>query len=527
MKNDKLTGSTPGQQLSGIFSNSPERVLFWLIAVIAVLWTVQCTLLQPVLGRDILETVTWGSTWQLGHTKHPPLSGWIGYLTALASSWSNSAMYFIAQISLVIGVYYTWKLAREYFDRYEAALAALLLYTLFYYNPSSMKFCSHFVEAAFMPAFVYYFIAGTKRQHLADWVLFGVFGALAILGKYAAWMVLFACFLYMLFDPQARKSFRKPGAWLGAAVLLALVAPHLVWLAQHDFCCIRHLERRVDDDPVPWYWFLLVIGTVLLPLGVQGAALLLAHCPWRRGELERVPVRREGLKIALFMTGVPAAILLAIAVSGRDVVLMWFSFLASWTGMVTVGLWPWRVTPNFFRKVCIVTALYTLVMLVGTTGDMLWFPRLRCHTDPDQIVRAAQEFYRKNSGGKEIPFVIGDRWLAGVVQFYAPNHPQSFDVDDHATIKVFRDEIRRRGVLLVGKPGKLRKLLSKPMDGVCSGEASPGPQCRLLPGLTDSVKFEQFTIRYRTLLGRPDEDDSYFAFVPGEEALRRGVAAER
>ena len=500
MKDDKFTGIASKKGFADLFAASPERVLFWLITVIAVLWTVQCTLLQPVLGRDILETVTWGATWQLGHTKHPPLSGWIGYLTALASSWSNSAMYFIAQISLVIGVYYTWKLAREYFDRHEAALAALLLYTLYYYNPSSMKFCSHFVEAAFMPAFVYYFIAGTKRQHLADWLLFGVFGALAILGKYAAWMVLFACFLYMLFDPEARKSFRKPGAWLGAAVMLALVAPHLVWLAEHDFCCLRHLERRVDDDPVPWYWFLLVIGTALLPLAIQSFMLLLAHCPWRRGELERVPVRREGLKIALFVTGVPAAILLAVAVSGRDVVLMWFSFLASWTGMVAVGVYPYRVTPKLFRNVCIVTALYTLVMLVGTTVDMLWIPRLRCHTDPAEVVRAAQEFYRNNSGGKDIPFVIGDRWLAGVVQFYAPNHPKSFDVEDVVTIAAFREELRKQGALVVAFPRKLKKFP---------------------PELRENLKFGKFTISSRALFGKTDETECCWAIWPGGDAPPR------
>lgn len=496
MKDDKLTGIASKKGFADLFAASPERVLFWLIAVIAILWTVQCTILQPVLGRDILETVTWGATWQLGHTKHPPLSGWIGYLTALASSWSNSAMYFIAQIFLAIGVFYTWKLAREFFDRHEAALAALLLYTLFYYNPSSMKFCSHFVEAAFMPAFVYYFIAGTKRQRIVDWVFFGFFGALAILGKYAAWMVLFACFLYMIFDREARKSFLKPGAWIGTAVLLALLAPHLVWLAQHDFCCLRHLERRVDDDPVPWYWSLLVIGTALLPLVIQGAMLAAAYFPWRRTGAERVPVRREGLKLALFLSGVPAAILLAIAVSGRDVVLMWFSFLASWTGMMTVGLWPYRVTPKLFRNVCIVTALYTLVMLIGTTADMLFIPRLRCHTDPAEIVRQAQDFYRKNSGGKEIPFVIGDRWLAGVVQFYAPNHPKSFDVEDFVTIDVFRDEIRRRGALLVGSRKKLQSML---------------------PEMTEGAQFVKFKVLYRALFGEEDDYESCFVYVPGRE----------
>ena len=123
------------------FFDRPAKAVSLLLAVIALLWSIQCTLFQTVLGKDIVETVMWGSYWQLGHLKHPPLSGWIGYLIAACTGYSDFAMYLAAQVCLLIGVFYVYKLARLFLEERESAVSALLLYLLFYYNPSSMKFC--------------------------------------------------------------------------------------------------------------------------------------------------------------------------------------------------------------------------------------------------------------------------------------------------------------------------------------------------------------------------------------------------
>ena len=115
-----------------------------------------------------------------------------------------------------------------------------------------MKFCSHFLEAAFMPAMVYYIVLGAKENRLRDWLAAGIFSALAVLGKYSAVVVLPGCLIYILMDRERRKCFLKPGIWLGMGVGLILLLPHLVWLVQHDFCCLRHVGRRISDDKMPW-----------------------------------------------------------------------------------------------------------------------------------------------------------------------------------------------------------------------------------------------------------------------------------
>ena len=478
------------------FFDRPAKALFWFIAAVSVIWSVQCKVFQSVMGKDIVETVMWGSLGQLGHLKHPPLSGWIGYGIAVLSGYSDFAMYFAAQLFLAFGAFYVYKLARLFLDETESAASVLLLYVLFYYNPSSMKFCSHFLEAAFMPAMVYYIVLGAKENRLRDWLAAGIFSALAVLGKYSAVVVLPGCLIYILMDRERRKCFLKPGIWLGMGVGLILLLPHLVWLVQHDFCCLRHVGRRISDDKMPWHYFLQVAVVGIVPLAAEALALLLAWLPCRR-EAVRKNIVRSGGGLALLLTLIPVAALTLVALCGGDVVLMWYSFLASWTGLAAVSFFPWKITRNHFRNLWLLTALYTIFALIGTTLDLTLKSRVRIHADPAQIVQQAEAFWRKRNPGRKIPVVIGDRWLGGVIQFYSSEHPQACDSDDSCSLETVQAKVRREGALLIGDPEAIRIHL---------------------PDLASRVKFEYFPVAYRAVWGKPEVDDFVVGIYPGNTA---------
>ncbi|MBO4632742.1 MAG: glycosyltransferase family 39 protein [Lentisphaeria bacterium] len=476
------------------FFDHPAKALVWFIAGVSILWSCQCVWFQSVLGKDVVETVMWGSLWQLGHLKHPPLSGWIGYLIAVLTGYSQFAMYFAAQFFLAVGAFYVYRLAREFLDETESSASVLLLYILFYYNPSSMKFCSHFVEAAFMPAMAYYIVRGAKYDRLADWLAAGFFTALAVLGKYSAGIILPGCLIYILMDRSRRQCFLKPGIWLGMALGLLLLLPHLIWLARNDFCCLRHVERRISDDVMPWYYFLEVAAVGIVPIAGELLTLLLSSLPCRRESVRR-PVHGEALLISLLLTLIPVAALSLAAILGGDVVLMWFSFLASWTGLAAVALFPFRISRNHFRNLWLLAAVYTGLVLVVTSIDIARKSRLRCHADPVKIVRAADAFYQKHRPGGRIPVVIGERWICGVIQFYSAEHPQACSESDPYTLKPVLAKVRREGALLLGNPDKIRKWL---------------------PELAGKVKFEYFPVEYRARWGKLKDDEYYIAFYPGE-----------
>ena len=481
------------------FFDRPAKAVFWFIAGVSIIWTVQCTVFQSVLGKDIVETVTWGAQWQLGHLKHPPLSGWIGYLIAAATGYSDFAMYFAAQLFLAIGAFYVYKLAREFLNETESAASVLLLYFLFYYNPSSMKFCSHFLEAAFMPAMAYYIVRGAKQNRITDWLLAGFFTALAILGKYSGAVILPVCLVYILWDRERRKCFLKPGVWLGMALGVVLLLPHLVWLAQHDFCCLLHVQRRFSEDKMPWYYFLEIAAVGVAPLGVALLALLLSWLPCRKEGARKVspwkPEVREIFIFSLLLSLTPVALLTLIALSGGDVIMMWLSFLASWFGLLAVAWFPREITRNHFRNLWLLAVLYTLIALIATTVDIACKTRLRCHADTAGIVKAVEDFCRKKVPGGRVPMVIGERWLAGVVQFYSPSHPLSFDGDDPVSLAPFRERIGREGALLIGDKEDLQ---------------------HWLPEMASAVKFEYLPVQCKARFGKTKDYDYVIAFYPGK-----------
>ena len=51
------------------FLDRPAKALSLLIAVLAVVWSLQCALCQTVLGKDVVETVMWGAQWQWGSSE--------------------------------------------------------------------------------------------------------------------------------------------------------------------------------------------------------------------------------------------------------------------------------------------------------------------------------------------------------------------------------------------------------------------------------------------------------------------------
>ena len=111
----------------------PRRGLFLALAAASIAWTLQYALLQKMVGLDVVEAVTWGlqgDVW--GNVKHPPLSGWIALLFYRLSGGADWGLYLAAQVCVWIGILFTWRLARLFWDEYRAVTAAFLLCFLYY-----------------------------------------------------------------------------------------------------------------------------------------------------------------------------------------------------------------------------------------------------------------------------------------------------------------------------------------------------------------------------------------------------------
>lgn len=490
------------------WAEHPERVLGAFIGFSLIVWTLQCTLLQKVLGLDVLETVLWGDQPAWGYSKHPPLSGWIGGLFARASGHGDWAMYLAAQLCISIGIFFTFKLARLFFDRYRATVSALLLYFLFYYTPSWMKFSTYFVEIAIAPAAAYFLLRALRSNHLIDWALMGISCGLGLLNKYSFGLILLGFALVVLTRADYRRRLTSPGPYLAAGLCILLFLPHFQWLWENDFVCFQHVDERLSEEH-DWLMPLAVLAAALYPMLTEGLFVAAALLPplgaaWRRPRAlwerfrslegwERCPADREALHFAAILSLTPGAFYLLLSLTGTDIILMWLCTVASCSGVAVMALCPVKIDARFFRRIVWLLALYIGVVFVITTIDAACRTTTSMHLDPHDVISAGETYWHRHTA-EPLRVVVGGLRYAAIFDHYSPRHPLGCEADDDLSVRLHRAQIERYGALIIdSKFDDLETFLGR---------------------LDAPVEFERVRIEYRSLLGETKSRTLLLAYLP-------------
>ena len=496
----------------------PELVLGGLVVVAMVAWTLQHSLLQKVFGIDIYETIVWGEELQLGHSKHPPLSGWLGYFFSWVTGHRDWGLYLASQLCLGAGIFFTFLTARQFFDRCRAAAAALLLY-LFYYMPhQEMKFCTYLVEIALAPLAAYLLIKGLRQNKWWQWLLLGAVCGLGILNKYSFGLIMAGFLIVVLARREYRRRLASPWPYLAVLVFLAVISPHLKWLIDHHFVCFRHVGSRLDEKPSRLMPLMVVVMT-LFPLAIEAGAMILALVPrfpksgdgrvarwfrsWRTLDSWPPAARnREALYFAGVISLLPGAVYLLLSLTGTDIILQWLCSVASLSGIMVVALFPVEVDRRLFKRLTILAAVLVAIFFVGTTADLLCRTTNSSHIDPAPVVAAAETFWKENSGSDEpIPVVVGGLRFAALVDHYSGQHPPVCEPDDDVMIDLYREKIRKHGALLIDAGERDFDGFLKRAGGV-------------------KVKFKHCPIRYRARFGKTKKREFVLGYLPPGTVLK-------
>ena len=497
----------------------PERVLACFIGFSLIAWTLQCSLLQKVLGLDVLETILWGEKMAWGHSKHPPLSGWIGGFFARASGHGDWAMYLAAQLCVCIGIFFAFKVARLFFDRYRATVSTLLLYFLFYYTPSWMKFSTYFVEIALAPAAAYFLLRALRGNRLADWCLLGLLCGLGFLNKYSFGLILLGFALVVLTRADYRRRLASPGPYLAALLCIILFLPHLKWLWENDFVCFQHVDERLEEEH-NFLMPLAVLAAALYPMLTEALAVALALLPpfgavWRKPRAlwekfrslegwERCPADREALHFAAILSLTPGAFYLLLSLTGTDIILMWLCSVASCSGVAVMALCPVKADARLLRRITWILAIYIGIIFAATTADATFRTTTSMHLDPHDVISAGEEFWHRHNA-EPLRVVVGGLRYAAIFDHYSPRHPLGCESDDDLSVDLCREQIERYGALLIDS--KLRDL-------------NP-----FLNRLETPVEFEECYIAYRSLLGETKSRHLFMAYLPPGAKIRKSADA--
>jgi 4-amino-4-deoxy-L-arabinose transferase-like glycosyltransferase len=276
-----------------------DSAVLWSLAAYVVVWTVYGTIAKAAQGLhpDMVEVVAWSRDLSLGYLKHPPLAAWLvaGWFAVFpVAAWSY---YLLAMLMPALALWFAWKLSADYLDIEKRVVGLLLLTLVPFFNFHALKYNVNTVLMPLWAATTLCFLR-SYRTHSIRWAaLAGLCAAGAMLGKYWSIFLLAGLVLAALIDKRRVAYFKSPAPWVTVVVGAVVLAPHVVWLVQHNFApftyaMIVHGEKPFGATALSAVGYIGgSVGYVAVPLIVaavmaRAKPAVLADLSWPR-ETER------------------------------------------------------------------------------------------------------------------------------------------------------------------------------------------------------------------------------------------------
>jgi hypothetical protein len=427
-QNTPFLGITPRHRFA--VSTDPGRLLAAWLTIRTVGWVLWAVLILPNPPLDLVEWLSWGSNWEWGYPKHPPLPAWIADLfDRVLSADGIWGVYVASYLTIASCMWAAWLIARDYLPPDAALVTVLALDGLSYFTLDALEFNNNVMLNAGWAWTIVCFHRAFQTGRLRWWAAVGLAVGLSLLCKYTIGVLLLAVAGYVLFVPEARPCLRTAGPYLAAAIAAIIFAPHAVWLVQHDFMTLTYAAERSADE---YGW----IGHILYPL-----IFLAGQLPWlipvgfvlwpllrNRHTQSDDPADRRFLHAVVLG---PVAILLLLSLTtGCQLRMIWGSPL--WT---LIGVWAVVAVRGATNEAAVRRALtrWPLVVVLGFAvaaakqlGDPYTSGVAGRTVFPGRAL--AEEVSRRwaEKYSDPYPVVVGEGWRAGLICCFAAHRPELY-----------------------------------------------------------------------------------------------------
>lgn len=447
----------------------PGKVLGVVLGAHLVLWTIIPILVCRNLQLDLVEDLALGREWQLGYWKHPPLPWWIAEAFYQLTGQID-VVYVLGPLGAAICLYGVWLLAREILGAFEGLIAVLALEGLHFFNFSVVKFAHDQMQLPFWAFTGFFFYRALIRGRKLDWIMAGVLLAGAFWSKYAAFVLAATLGLFMLVDPQARRTWRTPGPYLMAVAFAVVIAPNVWWLVEHNFLPFQYVEERAQSArnwsqfisyPLRW------IGSQILDLLPAAGLLALLYPAVRFGRGQLSAARSFDRRLVTWLALGPFLLTTLVgAASGRLIIAMWgyplwvFASLAllMWLKFVPDAAALRRFAKGFIIVFLAMPVLYIVVEI----GEPFVRDRPKATQFPGRLLADIVTRSWRDRYGTPLDYVGGSEFAANNVAVYSPDRPH---VIVHGDLKISPwidpEALRRKGAVLVWQEGLLGMDLDK------------------------------------------------------------------
>lgn len=227
-------------------------VLFLAIAgVLTLIRVVALFFFEADLGPDEAQYWIWSKSLDFGYYSKPPLIAWTIRATTALFGDREWAVRLAAPFCHLGAAIFLYALGRRLYGDAAGLWSGLTWLVLPGVVLSAALMTTDALLLFFWSAALYFLFrvlaARENGENALAWSFaLGAAIGLGLLSKYAMIYFTFGLALAVLFAPETRKHFRFADAALAFAVAALLIAPNLVWNAEHDFQTLSHTARNAD-----------------------------------------------------------------------------------------------------------------------------------------------------------------------------------------------------------------------------------------------------------------------------------------
>jgi 4-amino-4-deoxy-L-arabinose transferase-like glycosyltransferase len=380
------------------------------------------------LHPDVLESWTLGREFAWGNAKHPPLIGWIAGAWTSVFPLTDWSFYLLAMVNSALALWLVDRISGRFVSGDKRAIILLLLILLPAYQFHAERFNANSILLSTWPLAIWCFLKSFETLSLRWAVAAGAAAALAMLGKYYSVFLIAGFILAAIAHPRRREYLFSAAPWVSALTGLAVLSPHIWWLATTGFTPYEY--AMVAHRGLPTGIAIREAAKYVLSNFAYLIAPAVAWCLMIRASLKRFAVDLTKLDTGLVLLAwifaatifIPPVVSVAL---GSDLPPIW-NLQAVFLGvLIPVAAASFAVerfdSVNLSATVAglfvVAVAAAPLHALYRNTNGFDW--------NRNFLSAAAKEMTSLWHRHSDTPFeaVSGDDALAFAAAFYSPDHP--------------------------------------------------------------------------------------------------------
>ncbi|MEK9967639.1 MAG: glycosyltransferase family 39 protein [Ferrovibrio sp.] len=412
----------------------------WLAAGV-ILLQAGCWILVPYFTLpnppiDVLEGFVWGQNFQFGYHKGPPLFAWLLGLGDTVLHGSLLPALVFSQIAIAVTYWAVWRLAKRILGPRDGLAVLGLTTTIYYFGFPSPEFNPIILQMAFSALTCSFFYSAIVEGRQRDWIMVGLAVGFGFLARYSLALYLLPMAVFTLAQPEMRWRWLTPVFAIGVVIAIAIIAPHIWWVATNDLTTLHYIDHRAGiaegfarlTKPLK---FAAAQISALLPAIV---VFILAILPLRRCSSDAAETRPQSALTRNYLIAIgiaPALFVFVMAILlGRQPRAMWGAGLWIFTPLLAVALLREYSMILYRRRLMAVWTVVFLLPVLAFAVSMILWPSIsgrnrRTHFPGPALAEISTSRWHEVTG-RPLGYVAGEMWLAGSVGYYSPDRPRVF-----------------------------------------------------------------------------------------------------